>query len=160
MQTFQKRMAIPGSTNMNRQSANSFRRALLLAAIVTCVGCTRSSKVDVGGTVTLNGKPLAGGTVVFEPADRQGASFGGTIEEGKYSLTGDSGVSPGEKIVRVTGVWNTGRQVPVGPPAPPGTMTEEVKEIPIPAAYNQNSTLKVTVTEGAPNQHDFTLTSK
>lgn len=139
------------------------RFAALIAVILIVVvvaGCGSEGKADVSGRVTLDGEPLAGGLIVFEPADRHGAPAGGTISDGNYLLNGAAGVPPGEKVVRITGVFKTGRRIEVGPPTPPGTMTDEVQEIPIPTIYNTNSSLKVNVSEGEANKHDFALKSK
>jgi hypothetical protein len=134
--------------------------SLLIAAVVSCCGCGDRGLVDVRGNITLDGEPLAGGVVMFEPSDGKGATAGGEIREGTYELIGDTAVPPGEKTVRITGVFKSGRQIEVGPPAPPGTMTDEVEQIPIPAAYNQNSTLRCEVVAGAVNEHDFELLSE
>lgn len=125
-----------------------------------CGGCGDRGLVDVRGDVTLDGEPLAGGLIVFEPVDGSGATAGGQIQDGKYELTGEAAVGPGKTIVRITGVFKTGRQIEVGPPAPPGTMADEVQRIDIPAKYNQSSTLRCEVVSGTTNQHDFELRSE
>ena len=134
--------------------------APLIVWLVTCIGCGNRGLVEVQGNITLDGMPLPGGVIAFEPADANGATAGGQIREGKYKLTGKAAVPPGEKIARITGVFKTGRQIEVGPPAPPGTMADEVKHIAIPANYNQSSTLRCEVVAGAMNQHDFELHSR
>src|SRR5438105_558805 len=68
---------------------------------------TRSFKlVPVSGTVTLNGKPLAGATVVFAPEAANKPSTPGsdtTGPEGNYKLMyrNRSGVAPGKYKVTV-----------------------------------------------------------
>jgi hypothetical protein len=133
-----------------------FLNLLIIGLLIWC-GCDSRGLVDVQGSVMLDGKPLPGGLIVFEPADGNGMTAGGKILNGKYKLTGVTAVLPGENIVRITGVFKTGRQIEVGPPAPPGTMTDEVEQIDIPAIYNQTSTLRCKVAAGATNQHDFEL---
>lgn len=110
----------------------------------------------VEGTVSYDGKPVEEGTISFAPADGQGPTAGGPIQNGKYHLAGESGVAPGKKIVRITAVRKTGRQVEAGPPQPPGTMVDEV-EFYIPDIYNTKSTLTCEITPGAVNQHHFEL---
>ena len=141
-------------------AAGVIMRVLLLAGMFCSCGCTSRDRADVRGSVTLNGEPLAGGVIVFEPADGKGATAGGEIQAGEYELVGEAGVPPGPKIVRITGVMKTGRQIEVGPPAPPGTLADEVVHIPIPATYNHSSTLRREVVVGQSNRHDFELRSQ
>ncbi len=133
---------------------------MLIVWLVGWCGCSNRGLVDVQGNITLEGRPLPGGIIVFEPVDKNGATAGGKIREGRYELTGKAAVPPGEKIVRISGIFKTGRQIEVGPPAPPGTMTDEVEHIAIPASYNQSSTLRCNVVAGEMNQHDFELHSQ
>jgi hypothetical protein len=134
--------------------------AVLIVWLVGCGGCGNRDLVDVRGIIMLDSTPLLGGVITFEPVDGNGATAGGKIEEGKYELTGSAAVPPGAKVVRIMGAYKTGRQIEVGPPAPPGTMTDEVEHIAIPAIYNQNSTLQCEVVAGKMNQHDFELHSR
>ncbi len=76
-------------------------------------GCGRESQslVPVAGVVTLDGEPLAGARVSFEPR-RQGeqinagpSSFGQTDEQGRFvlsTLSGAEGAVPGEHNVIVS----------------------------------------------------------
>ena len=147
--------------------------ALVLALIAAGCGGIRSdySKVtliDAGGTITLDGRPLAGATVVFRDP---GGSFssGVTDADGRYRLQFDSvkaGVTPGPKTVLVT-------SRPVGEEA--GTEADDAAEAEtddeageaagrpaaseqIPARYNRRSTLAVEVTSDT-RTFDFDLTS-
>ena len=128
--------------------------ALLLMAIIGC----GSGRATVQGSVTLDGSPVDGAQIIFEPADRTGPTAGGRIENGSYRLSGESGVPPGEKIVRITGTRPTGRKVEAGPPSPPGTMVDVIERF-IPLAYNRGSKLKCEVVAGT-NTYDFQLTSQ
>jgi len=65
---------------------------LLLAACLILTGC-ETSVVPVSGRVTLNGKPLAGAVITFQPRSGGSAanspaagSVGRTDEDGRYSL--------------------------------------------------------------------------
>lgn len=129
--------------------------ALLVMPFVGCGGRT----VGVSGAVTFNGRPVEQGTIVFEPADGKGATLGGRIDNGRYAAGGQSGVLPGRKIVRIRGTRRTGRQVPAGPPAPAGTMVDEVEQI-VPAEYGSESQTIVDIGTGRVNRHDFHLESK
>jgi hypothetical protein len=130
--------------------------ALLLAALAaTSIGCG-NGKVTVQGEVTFDGQPVEQGTIIFEPADGEGPSAGGKVENGKYSLAGEAGLLPGVKIVRIKAFRKTGRQVEAGPPSPPGTMVEEIERL-IPDCYNGESTLTCEVAPGEKNEHNFHL---
>lgn len=82
--------------------------ALLLAiAVLTVAGCAGAQKpVKVEGTVTLDGKPLAGATVAFVPAaDKGRAAAGRSDADGSFRLTTyrtDDGALPGEYVVTVS----------------------------------------------------------
>ena len=83
---------------------------LLLVCLAACLGCG-TGLATVEGTVTFDGKPVESGSIVFEPADGAGPSAGGQIQNGKYQLAGEAGVMPGKKVVRITAIRSTGRQV-------------------------------------------------
>jgi hypothetical protein len=74
---------------------------LVLAAILTAAGCTR--RADVGGLVTLDGKPLPTGVVTFTPASGGATGYAAIGEDGRYTVqTGASaGLPPGEYVVTV-----------------------------------------------------------
>jgi len=131
---------------------------LTLPLLWACTGCG-DGRVKVAGHVTFDGEPVEKGVIAFEPADGAGPMAGGEIRDGQYALSGDSAVTPGKKIVRITGVRKTGRQVEAGPPEPPGTMVDELERF-IPPKYNQQSTLTCEVTPGGRNEHDFALQSQ
>ena len=130
----------------------------LVCAAVLAGGCG-GSKVVVRGTVTVDGRPVEEGAISFEPADGQGTTTGGTITDGKYELTGNAAVTPGKQVVRIVGLRKTGKMVEAGPPAPKGTLVEEVVQC-VPSHYNDQSRLRVEVTAAQANTHDFALDSK
>ncbi|VTR99239.1 hypothetical protein [Tuwongella immobilis] len=93
------------------------------------LGCGPSGAV-VMGTVTLDGKPVDDGSITFEPADGQGASVGSTITAGKFQVDSTQGMLPGKKKVTIRASQKTGKQVAASPPAPAGTMVDEVRIFP------------------------------
>lgn len=137
---------------------NTFQRYCvtngIMVLLLLVAGCGRS--VNIEGKVTFDGQPVESGTITFEPADGQGPTIGGAIEGGTYAVSGQSG---GKKVVRIRASRKTGRQIETGPPAPPGTMVDEVESY-IPAIYNSQSTLTCEVADGGAGRHDFELTSK
>jgi hypothetical protein len=135
------------------------RRLTLLglasAAVVLVTGCG-DGRVRVSGTVMYEGKPLELGIISFEPADGVGPTTGGPITDGEYDLTGNARSTTGEKIVRIVGSRKSGRKLPAPPPSPPGTTIDEMIQC-IPKEYNEKSRLKVQITPGTDNIHDFEL---
>ncbi|PQO37639.1 hypothetical protein DTL21_06755 [Bremerella cremea] len=128
------------------RTASSFA---FLLSLMCVVGCSGDSMAPVTGVVTLDGKPVSGLEVNFEPTgdtkDRTTAT-GYTQEDGSYSLVYPGfkeGAPLGEYIVRIVG----------GEALDDGTAKR------VPAEYNTDSTLKETVTSGE-NKFDFELTSK
>jgi hypothetical protein len=96
--------------------------------------------VDVSGTVTLDGKPLAGAKVSFEGDDKR-AAIGTTDSAGHYRLMYDSqtpGAMAGPKTVRIT----TADADTEGGGAAEGAAAAKES---VPARYNRQSTLKADV---------------
>jgi len=131
---------------------------LILVALAAFSGCG-DGKVVVRGAVKVDGQPIEEGSISLEPADGQGPTTGGIIKEGKYELTGNAAVAPGHKIVRIVGLRKTGKMVEAGPPAPKGTLIPQMEQC-VPSHYNDQSQLRVDVTPGKPNTHDFAIKSK
>ena len=139
---------------------------LVVVWLGTCIGCdTGSATAEVEGTVTFDDQPVDG-SIVLEPADGAGPSAGGTIEQGKYRLSGEGGVVPGKKTVRITAVRKTGRKHDASMPGATGkgpsggeTLVDEMEQY-IPAIYNEKSTLTCEVVAGKTNQHNFELKSE
>ena len=107
--------------------------------------------VDVSGTVTMDGQPLAEALVMFESEDGR-FSYGRTDAEGRYQLRFNdraTGVIPGPKTVRISTAMSA---------------TEEEAATPkiemIPAKYNADSELKAEVRPGESQTFDFDLTSE
>jgi len=131
------------------------------AALAGCGGVGADySQVDlnsVGGTITLDGQPLANAIVVFEAPD-QTYSYAQTDESGRYRLlfnTEKAGVTPGPKVVRIRTSGGLGEELE-GP-------TEEGPEMPaepekVPPCYNSRSQLKANV-DGSSGSFNFDLKS-
>lgn len=141
-------------TNASDRAAGCGLAACACAALIV-TGCG-SGKIPVSGSVLFAGKPVEEGMIMFEPADGKGPTTDGPIAEGSYELVGEAGALPGEKIVRIVALRKTGRMIPAGSPAPPGTMVPEVIQC-VPSRYNDQSTLRVQITPGKANTHDFDL---
>jgi hypothetical protein len=98
---------------------------LVVVLLLACAGC-RQEPTTVSGLVTLDGRPLAmrdgmRGTVVFRPANGEGAILSGLIDSnGKYQLAMGStkSVASGNYLVSVSAVEvvppSEGQQEPSG----------------------------------------------
>ena len=83
--------------------------SILVTLGIVLTGCSNSSRpatYRVTGTVTMQGKPVAGAVITFVPTSNEGeAASAITDSEGKYALTtwqaGD-GARPGEYRVKVS----------------------------------------------------------
>jgi len=98
------RKYMPSHRNM-KVSIRSLGSALVI--VVTALGCGdgRPDRVPIAGVVTIDGKPLAHGSIVFKPAS--GRTAGGSLDgQGRYFLTcyvkGDGAV-PGDYTVAISG---------------------------------------------------------
>lgn len=126
---------------------------LLVACLMVLQGCGGPSGPPVGqvmGTVTLDGKPVPGARVTFEPAKgAAGAPAGGRTDgQGKYELWTSKdrkGAAPGNHTVRIETDPNPDPETGKTPP-------------PLPAKFNAQSKLTAEVKAGS-NTIDFPLTS-
>jgi len=61
--------------------------------------------VRVSGTITLDGEPISGGTIIFQPVnpDPSGVNSGMQVQilNGRYSLIGAQGLLPGDYRVKL-----------------------------------------------------------
>ncbi|MCA9128527.1 MAG: carboxypeptidase regulatory-like domain-containing protein [Planctomycetales bacterium] len=122
-----------------------------IVTLLVAAGCSGRSDLGlVSGTVTLDGKPLPNAFVEFSPQAEGSVASGRTDENGEYFLMYSrtvKGASVGENVVRITThdvLDDGGKEVHV---------PEKV-----PARYNANSELVVTVKAGS-NELDFELES-
>lgn len=87
--------------------------AVVLAAVFSGCGPDRPETVTVRGTVTLDGQPVEGATVGFNPQGGGRPATGMTDSSGAFTLTtfvpGD-GALPGKHAVTVSKVRSTGQQ--------------------------------------------------
>jgi hypothetical protein len=135
------------------------RCRLLMVLIAMCLsvvnGCGPTPRV-IEGNLTLDRKPLTSGAIEFEPTEGSGRLLSAEIADGSYRITDSQAQALGTCIVRVISMQPTGRRIAAGPPAPPGTMIDEIADA-IPAQYNTKSTLKVDLSTAGP--HNFELLS-
>jgi len=116
--------------------------AMLALAVVGCSG-SGQELAPVSGRITLDGKPLAGARIRFQP-DRTGGSpsYGAADSSGNYELgfkRGQKGAMIGSHVVSITA-------------------GEGVR--PLPQRYNLQSELRAEVRPDVQNQFDFKLNSQ
>ena len=140
------------------------RRILLsiLWGLIACMhaGCKDSgpTRVEVTGTVTLDGTPVPDGVLEFFPeAATNGPTAGAPIKNGQYEIK-QNGPIVGKYRVEIKATRKTGKKREAGTPAPPGTMIEEIEQY-IPEKYNSKSRLKYDFQPGL-NEAVFDLKSK
>jgi hypothetical protein len=139
-------------------SLRPWRSFLLLALLAPAPGCG-GNVATIKGDVTLDGKPVETGTITFVPIEgTPGSGARAQVAKGVYSIDSAMGTAPGTYRVEITARRKTGKKIPVGSPAPVGTMADEEVEA-LPARYNKSSTLKEVLKAGA-NPVNFPLTTK
>jgi hypothetical protein len=136
---------------------------VVFAALGLAVGCSGSGddlpREAVSGTVTLDGQPLANGTISFSPAGGSGGpGGGGVIGGGKFSIPRETGLVPGNYNVALYASEKRAEQTKPAQ-AGGGKPAERPKEL-IPAKYNTSTELKAEIKKGGGNDLRFTLLSK
>lgn len=118
-------------------------------------GCgSESNRSGLEGTVTLNGQPLAEGSITLRPLPgTHGPTAGGKIANGKFTILPEQGTFSGTFRVEITASRKTGKQKK---DALLGIMVDEYERI-IPDRYNRQSELTCEVTADRPNQFAFEL---
>lgn len=122
--------------------------ALLLALLQ--MGCAGGEppKYSVSGTVTFDGNPVVDGDILFIPQQRNTATEGGRIEDGKYEFL----ATPGAKRVEIrASKLDPKLKNPRGEPTPVDYISPK---------YNSQSTLKADVSAGGKNEFNFDLKSR
>lgn len=130
------------------------KRSLLVCSLFV-LGCGQGKDVaPVSGLVTLDGEPLAGASVAFQPigANPGSGSYGRTDSEGRFSLQLVNPDEPGAVVGRhrVSITLSEGESS-----SDAGPVVEKV-----PARYNRNSELEVEVPAGGADSVRFDLRSR
>jgi len=119
----------------------TLRAAFAALLVLSAVGCGGPAVSTVTGTVTVDGQPLKEGLIRFEPTGPNARPTDVPILDGKYTVTllpGEAKVSiRANKVVGKTKMYDT-------PDSPTVDKTVEL----IDAEFNDNSTLRLTVTSG------------
>lgn len=145
----------------------TFICGLFAHLIIVILGCSDASttvqRVDVSGTVTLNGQPLSAGAIVFHcdspTPDVDSAIAFGFVKDGVYAIDAHEGPTIGMARVEFRskplqrGEFEDAVDLAAKStrPRPPQTTV-----VAIPEKYGEQSTLTVELTAGE-NRHDFQL---
>jgi hypothetical protein len=127
--------------------------------LATAAGCGEAgpARAPIQGKITVGGKPLAAGHILFTPvAPTKGPAASARITAGEYKLDKADGPIVGQNRVEVEGDLNLGFAIDDeaayakrgGRPLPPN---------PIPPAFNSQSTLTVEVKPGETNAFDVVI---
>lgn len=158
-------------------------RMLLACALLSlAAGCERQgpARQAVSGRVTLDGRPLAAGAILFAPTGgTTGPKAAGPIKDGRFALPAEEGPVVGRQAVEI---WPASTE-PIEPtepaervasPAAPETAAAHAgaghgasptgggavePNLTIPERYNVHTTLTVEVRAAGPNDFPFDLTT-
>jgi hypothetical protein len=115
------------------------------ALLTSAAGCAGDGPARVSGAVTVDGKPLPEGEIVFEAVDGSKTPAAGPIKDGKYEVS----VLPGAKRVRV----NASR--PARKPDP--VMGAAAREAAVAPEFNERTTLSADIKPGGQTGLDFAV---
>ena len=123
-------------------------------SLAMLAGCDRSGPelAPVSGRVTLDGQPISGARLTFQPEGRGSPSSGSTDRDGRYELgykRGVKGAMIGSHLVRI--------QLDTEASGPNGTTNQRPKSLP--ARYNTKSELRREIKPDENNVFDFELSS-
>jgi len=128
----------------------------ILGAVLLAVfgGCSRrDARQSVSGTVTLDGSPMAGAIITFQPEKGGvGNSSGTTVaEDGRFSIPAARGLVPGKYLVAVQ-LWKDTNETFIDENGKLAKARTTIR-------YQEAGELVATVVAGGDNQFGFRLTS-
>lgn len=126
------------------KSLCAFTLFLIVASTLPFAGCgsTGPETQPVSGTVTLDGKPVTQGEIVFRDAAGKTRSYGGRITAGKYEFES----SPGNKKVEISAMREVPGKMDTSNPGESVPLRVQY----IPKNYNAASTLTAKVSGSDP----------
>lgn len=81
---------------MNSKRLFTFSASLVFLIVAGCGG-----KGTASGEVQYDGRPIGKGYITFLPAEGDGPTSGGAIDNGQYKV---DNITPGKKLVKIVGV--------------------------------------------------------
>jgi len=131
-------------------------------AVSGCSGITDAvPRQAVTGTVTLDGRPMASGTIVFTPAGAHSAlvpiSAFDTIKNGRFSISRGKGLVPAKYLIAIYSGKKV--KVPHGPEMSDEEAQAQAKDL-IPAKYNTSTELEVEIKRAGIKELKIDIDSK
>jgi hypothetical protein len=125
---------------------------LCLLLFAGCSGGARTGTVS--GNVTVDGQPLADGTISFNPIDGNTPTSGGKITNGSYSVEVPTGAQ--KIIISAQKVTGSRAAYEGDPNSPRINITAEI----LPKKYSEAATTELTLdVKRGSNKKDFTLST-
>lgn len=156
-----------GKEWLDKKILRSLITTRLLLTIVaglslSLVGCSDNgpARVPVSGKVTLNGKPLSWGSIMFVPeGGTSGPKSGAEVINGEFTVDRKNGPVVGKLRVQIRNdrhqeTLATQEALPIVPPS-----DNKESEPPIPPRYNHHSELVIETSASEDNYFEFELTS-
>jgi hypothetical protein len=128
---------------------------VLAVPLAGCRGGDGLPRQEVSGKVSIDGQPLADGSIQFQPDPTipiAAVPGGAVIAAGAYRITREEGLVPGSYKVMIFSHGDAAEAGAAAPGAQAGPPPEK-----IPARYNVSSTLSAVVSQEKPNVFDFAL---
>lgn len=133
-----------------------FSLCILAMGLLGIEGCQKSDRLSIAGNVSLDGRPLEAGIIDFLPSQKTNSPTAGCeIKGGAFSIGSERGVMPGTFRVEISALRPSGGHYIDSITKRPVEKLEET----VPARYNTNSRLQVTIEAGTNNHFDFPLES-
>jgi hypothetical protein len=129
----------------------------LFALAAGCGADNPLGRKAISGNVTLDGAPIANGSVNFQPMQSGGVSSGAVITAGKYSIVAEQGLPTGKYRVVINATDAAAGQLPAG--AMPGDDVPEAKEL-VPPEWNEKSEHMIDVTDKSAQEFNFDISTK
>lgn len=125
-------------------------------------GCSETTEpVSVSGTVTFDKKPIPKGKIAFRYTDANVATVSADIKDGKYQLSNEAGLIPGEYEVIISAMRKAKRPKKRFETLEGENASNQVTdENYIPEKYNNQTELKVTLKAGENNGDEFSFRLK
>jgi hypothetical protein len=134
--------------------------AITLAICAAASGCQSAAPAPkrgpIAGKVTLNGKPVAKGTIRFIAADPSGVNVAAPIEGGEYSVPEGQGPTKGKYVVQFSVLSDKPQRVPNDDV--PGQFIDQHVET-LPSRYHVDSTIMLDYDPEQTRSFDYRLTT-
>jgi hypothetical protein len=131
---------------LNRRASRA-RVALAAACVMAVAGCSR--RAEVGGVVSLDGKPLSSGVVTFSPTGDGPTGYAAIGSDGRYVVQVGSrnGLPPGEYVITVAANVAPAE----GVSSAPGPYSDGITPLATPQKYSEReqSPLRATLISGS-----------